>query len=409
MTDLYDTIKQDSLRWLNNLSGKTGAALEASDQAAPEGWLPSGIASRLEAGKAYVMTLAGDAGTEIIAVTGSALVRGLEGTTPREWPAGTEIFQAVTAGQIQWLVGSMPEPAEPGPLELSPITIDGEYDNYFAVAGLPGGIWVVSDKQNEASNLGGVLVSSDSGNTWSAGGEIFSGKAPDVLTYGDGVLVASLQVNQMATSSDGGQTWTHKTPGIATGYIYSVATDGKGTWAAASTIGGLAMSYDDGDTWAMKAPGAKAQKFGIVTDGAGSWLTKGDSIYKLLRSTDNGNSWSEISTPSLAVGMMFYMNGKVMMIDSSRNCRVSTDFGDNWATKTKLPMDEGESSIFARSIASDGKAWVVVGDKGHVWISEDDGETWELEVVGSTTLQAVSFHQGKGLLVGGGLSLKAAR
>jgi len=406
---IYDEIPQDNLRWLNNLSGKTGVMLGVSDQAAPEGWLPPEIASRLEAGKTYVMTLTDDEGTEIVAVTDSGLVRGLEGTTPREWPAGTEIFQALTAGQIQWLVSVAPEPAEPGPLQLSAITIDGEYDNYFAVAGAPGDLWVVSDKQNVASNAGGVLVSTDGGKTWSAGGEMFSGKAPDVLAYGDGVFMASLQVNQLAVSSDGGQTWVHKTPGLESGYISSIATDGAGTWAAASTIGGLAMSYDNGDTWAMKAPGAKVQGFGVITDGAGSWLTKGDSIYKLLRSTDNGNSWSEISTPSLAVGMMSYMNGKVMMIDSSRNCRVSTDFGDNWTTKTKLPMDDGESSIFARSIANDGKAWVVVGDKGHVWISEDDGEIWELEVVGSTTLQAVSFHQGKGLLVGVGLSLKAAR
>lgn len=114
---IYDEIPRDSLRWLNNLSGKTNTALEASDQAAPEGWLPPGISSRLEAGKTYVMTLSGDYGTEIVGVTDSGLVRGLEGTTPKQWPAGSNIFQAITAGQIFYLMSRISEPdpdPEPG-------------------------------------------------------------------------------------------------------------------------------------------------------------------------------------------------------------------------------------------------------------------------------------------------------
>lgn len=406
---IYDDIPQSSLRWLNNLSGKTGAPLEPSDQTAPAGWLPPAIASRLEPGKVYVMTLAGSAGTEIIAVTGSGLVRGLEGTAPREWPVGTDIFQAITAGQVQWLVSVAPEPAEPGPLQLSAITIDGEHDIYFDVAGAPGGLWAVSNKQLPPSNAGGVLVSTDDGKTWSAGGEVFSGKGPDVLAYGNGVFVAALQVNQLAVSNDNGQTWTHRVPGLENGVITSIETDGAGTWAAASTLGGLAMSYDNGDTWDMKTAVAKVQGFGIVTDGNGNWLTKGGDSFDILRSTDNGATWDEINIAPVMTGRLSYMNGTVMTINSMRQCYISTDFGDTWTQKAQLPIGEGESSVSAFSIVNDGKAWVVAGSKGHVWISEDDGETWDLEVVGSMHVRAASHSEGKILLVGNGITLEASR
>lgn len=101
MTDIYNGIPNSSLQWLDRLSGKTGAELPVEAASAPQNWLPSEIASRLVSGKTYILTV----GSEVLALTApSTLTRGLEGTAAATHGAGTDVYQALTAHQLAWLV-----------------------------------------------------------------------------------------------------------------------------------------------------------------------------------------------------------------------------------------------------------------------------------------------------------------
>lgn len=111
MTDIYDNIPQESLCWLDRLSGKTGAALPADAQTAPTGWLPAEVSARLEPGKTYVMTI----NDEVLAVTApDQLIRGLESTAPASHEPGSTLYQAFTAHQLTYLImnaGKSPAPS----------------------------------------------------------------------------------------------------------------------------------------------------------------------------------------------------------------------------------------------------------------------------------------------------------
>lgn len=101
MTDIYNGIPNDSLQWLDRLSGKTGAELPAEATETPQDWLPPEIASRLVSGKNYILTV----GSEVLALTApNTLTRGLEGTAAATHDEGAEVYQSMTAHQLAWLV-----------------------------------------------------------------------------------------------------------------------------------------------------------------------------------------------------------------------------------------------------------------------------------------------------------------
>ncbi|MEQ7921136.1 hypothetical protein ABQX22_18205 [Xanthomonas sp. WHRI 1810A] len=103
------------MNFVNNWTTQLTAALAASETTVP---IPAGALGLLPDGE-YMLTLSSSqspadaASVEIVAVRvmfgGASMVRAQEGTTASDWPAGTFLYCAVTAGtlnQLSALIGS---------------------------------------------------------------------------------------------------------------------------------------------------------------------------------------------------------------------------------------------------------------------------------------------------------------
>lgn len=105
---LYANIQQSKLRWLDGISFEAQLAVAAGATSAGSKWLPPEIAAQIQDGAFYVMTISDDDSREVVAVSksgyGWGLVRGLEGTTPKEWPKLSKVYQSFTAHQLAYLI-----------------------------------------------------------------------------------------------------------------------------------------------------------------------------------------------------------------------------------------------------------------------------------------------------------------
>lgn len=105
---LYSNIPQSKLRWLDGISFETGQDLLIGATGANSSWLPPAIASQIEDDKTYVMTISDSDSREVVAISksysGWKLIRGLEGTAPKEWPKLSRVYQSFTAHQLAYLI-----------------------------------------------------------------------------------------------------------------------------------------------------------------------------------------------------------------------------------------------------------------------------------------------------------------
>lgn len=105
---MYTDIPQDKLKWLDGFSGKTLSVLLDTATSAPRAWIPSVIYNRMVIGDYYVMTLTDGEAVEVLSINrksnGFDFKRGLDGTTPREWPIDTVIYQSFTSNQLAYLM-----------------------------------------------------------------------------------------------------------------------------------------------------------------------------------------------------------------------------------------------------------------------------------------------------------------
>lgn len=105
---MYTDIPQDKLKWLDGFSGKTLAVLLDTATSAPRAWIPSVIYNRMVIGDYYVMTLTDGEAVEVLSIkrksNGFDFKRGLDGTTAREWPIDTVIYQSFTSNQLAYLM-----------------------------------------------------------------------------------------------------------------------------------------------------------------------------------------------------------------------------------------------------------------------------------------------------------------
>lgn len=99
-----------AIRYINNWITQLTGILSAAGNILP---VPAEVLARLDltGGGEYVLTLADSlnpleaSAFEIVKLSSTGLVRGLESTTPRQWPAGTVIYCSLTAGALAGLEG----------------------------------------------------------------------------------------------------------------------------------------------------------------------------------------------------------------------------------------------------------------------------------------------------------------
>jgi ATP-dependent protease ClpP protease subunit len=208
--------------------------------------------------------------------------------------------------------------------------------------------------------------------TWPAavtlpGGAFYHGLAFDgtnLVAVGDGGLVA--------TSPDGGATWTQRTLSSYPSANYKCAI----ALGATIFIGGqgvIQKSTDGGVTWAPALTWiAGTAPYGFATDGT-NVIAVGATYGQ--RSTDGGATWSygtmtnPPGTGSLAVA---YSGGRFCAVGTSGACKTSVDGGATWQNQGALP---GAATCYSIAVSPTG-LFVASKLTASVCYSYDGGVTW---------------------------------
>jgi photosystem II stability/assembly factor-like uncharacterized protein len=226
----------------------------------------------------------------------------------------------------------------------------------------------------------GVFHSTDEGNNWEAINKGLENLAPLAITRNNDKLFLGTALG-IYTSTDNGSNWNLS--GLENHYIDCFAANGSYVFAGASP-GGVFVSSDDGVTWdSCNATSSYIQCLAVIDSIV---LGGGNGIY---RSTDNGLTWTYIDKWFPAYTLI---NSIVIVCDSVNNNSTdifaagdnrgifhSTDYGASWAN-TGLEYYE------VRSVGAIGST-ILAGmyDSGMVYISTNNGNSWEAENSGFIT------------------------
>ena len=281
-------------------------------------------------------------------------------------------------------------------------------DSNIALAGLaPGG------------SFGGTLYrSTDGGNTWSEVPALDGTSVFDIEFAADGTAYLGTQAS-IWKSTDGGLSWAVLNLGIgANDEVFDVALDPSNPstlWAGIEDALGLQpeniiRSTDGGATWTDRTPPHAAP-----LSGRGVAVDPGDSntviaVFggdfgggEVWVSTDGGDSWMDRSAglpgnPMNAVvydGTRLLVGGGLLFGSQLVGLYESTDLGATWT-----PLHDGTWPILVvEDIAvdpSDSARIFVAIDGGGVNRTTDGGATWEISIGGTAALAGRSLRLAPG-------------
>lgn len=275
-----------------------------------------------------------------------------------------------------------------------------------------------------ATRLGGIFLSTDDGETWTA---VHRSYEPSRLFFLDAShgWVAGAQ-GRLARTTDGGGTWTDQyvvvpdraplqDPSvlyfsdslrgwIAAGSDLYTTVDGGKRWAllpdstprtalamtAAASLwscgNGLARSSDGGRSW-QAHPGVPRVPLTAITffGSDAGWAAGAAGI--MLHSTDGGDSWrGEVPDTSRAYQCVHVVSRDTVWV-LGNGMRRSRDGGITWTT---FPAVDG--ATFQDAHFLDQRHGICVGSRGTVSRTTDAGRTWERSSLGARhELQDVCF------------------
>lgn len=220
----------------------------------------------------------------------------------------------------------------------------------------------------------------------------------------------------IALSTNGGDTWQDKNPGIASN-LMSISFADAQRGMVGSLWGGVYRTSDGGTTWEDASIGqlssyTKAIDMGSSTT-AVAFLSHDSSIYT---SSDFGETWIQRPVSGLRNEGGRYFERLQMVTESigyivgfKGNIVKTTDGGSSW--RVLPPPNNSLMSLHDLSFITTEKGWIV-GDSGVVYRTTDGGMSWiyldagdePVENAGNylAQLYAVSFvDENRGLVAGG--------
>jgi photosystem II stability/assembly factor-like uncharacterized protein len=298
----------------------------------------------------------------------------------------------------------------------------------------PGGFTAKSAQAN-GDNLvvvgsnGGILTSTDFGDSWTLRTPIPGGSFYQMVKVNDNVLYAAGYDGVVAKTTDGGVSWTgayaalgdacptirgihfvDENVGYAARNNKSVAktTDGGATWTKAMqdsfqtgmvNYGVYFFDADEGFVVGKLATGHDVIYH--TTDGGGSWTYEDNVFYETLQgivfvdaskgmvvgenlamgyTTDGGGSWNYSTVGALPSGVTMpdieevaVVTGDVAVAVGDEVILKTTDAGANWASVTPTGCDTRFDNVY---VEGGGVGYAVGGYD--VWKTTDAGDTWTI-------------------------------
>lgn len=249
---------------------------------------------------------------------------------------------------------------------------------------------------------GYVFTSSDSGQTWQQqNGSGYLSRA-SISSSADGTRLAAVTSSYIYISTDSGVTWTQATTSPASINWQAIASSNDGLKLAAASTGGsgyyVYTSTNGGTAW--------TQRTGMGTSGWQSIDSSGDGNHLLISSGgggtngyikyshDSGATWSTVTSLGTASrwGVAISDDGQTMYAGPNSptgNIVRSTDGGSTWTALS------GSGDNQWRGLDSSADGTIVVGiarDTGHVYYSQDSGDTWEINTSFNTTMRYLACN-----------------
>lgn len=246
-----------------------------------------------------------------------------------------------------------------------------------------------------------VIVTYDGGDTWN---QLWTGTNQGLETMSFPTQYTGYVGGwneYFAKTTDGGYTWTQQSP-VPDVYIYT-GIEFKDEWngvVTAQTNTGVAVynTNDGGATW-TEGSGLTGVPYKLTYVSGDTYflVTNGGDI---LKSTDNGLIWTTVfSGGGLLVGIEFYdsMNG---IATAENDVYKTTDGGATWTGQEVI-----EGAIWRDVAWLDQDHVTLVGTPELIFASEDGGDTWPINNMGTTTFNEALYEvlfteNGTGYIIG---------
>ncbi|HLW32423.1 MAG TPA: YCF48-related protein, partial [Aequorivita sp.] len=189
--------------------------------------------------------------------------------------------------------------------------------------------------------------------------------------------------NYFAKTTDGGYTWTTQTPGTDVWYYTSI--EFKDQWngvvtAQTNTGVGVYTTNDGGATW-TEGSGLTGVPYKLTYVSGNTYfiVTNGGDI---LKSTDNGLTWTSVhSGGGVLLGIEFFDSNTGIAVGDDVVLK-TTDGGTAWQTIT---VANSPSPLWRDIAWLDADHLTMVGTPEVIFASEDGGDTWPINNMGTTT------------------------
>lgn len=234
-----------------------------------------------------------------------------------------------------------------------------------------------------ASDGDGVLVSKDSGDTWSTrntGLTDFAVKS--IGSKDDSILFAGVNNRIVFVSTDTGHSWTPYNMNGTGNIISSFFTMPDGSIYAGQLGDGIFRSADNGQSW---------QEVGLCCAGvlsiyanSGGVIFAGTNAGGVSRSTDGGTAWNYVNTglSNLKIKALAVNSSDALFAGTDGGVFRSANNGDNW---TEVNYGLTNLSITDICIKHNGHIFVSTA-AGGIFLSKDDGDNWTPVNTGLTSM-----------------------
>lgn len=257
-------------------------------------------------------------------------------------------------------------------------------------------VWVSGDfTENSVPVQDIALRSTDGGDTWSfAFGTGFpSGRGVYCIDAIDGTtaLVGTGPVDGNAAicrSSDGGQNWSSTSVANLTAFVNWIhmydSQNGIMQGDPRNNVWGIATTADGGRTWTpltttLNAPAGEAG-WNNAYDVVGDNIWFGTNASKIYKSTDRGETWTGYATPSKNSVDVNFRDALVGVARFSKQgeqgtdtLAITTDGGVTWSLVSTVAVPSG-SVVFERNGA---RLWFF--QESNALVSTDLGATWSVQ------------------------------
>ncbi len=228
---------------------------------------------------------------------------------------------------------------------------------------------------------GGLATSLDGGQTWSTGAIGLDDNPIFALLFfppskdgdSEGVLWAATRDGLMQ-SLDGGESWQMAPGNLPPGTAFALAKDAKGRLYVGLDGAGVYAQTDRGwQSLAQDETLRSAAVFALAVAADGQQLYAGTSGLGIFASSDGGQSWTNTYFDEYAPDIVLNPNNPAIAVASLRDRLVRTfDSGQSWHT---IPLTPAYNEFVSLLWLADGTLGVGTS-QGLLYRSQDEGDTW---------------------------------